>query len=254
MDRGERLRAKLLANFLRALGPAAIVLGGGTLGTPLYGESRQVSSAPRVTCPALVPAVKGQTATLPCVVVNTSGKTLYLLAEPFTLEGPKRASDPYIYFAVAGERIENVLRFDRNPHWGILIKPAVHIERSSLRRLVRIEPEATMRLAVLWEIPSDATYPSLGDWVAQLKIVFLDEAKLTELGANPALSPSCRSDLLSGVKGAAENSSLELKTTRPKPGARYEYDGCRDVISEAFQHAFSDRIKLRVKLAQGHGL
>lgn len=205
------------------------------------------SRGPKIVCAALVKARGDSTARIDCTAKNTGRDTFYLVPQPVSLEGPLTKAAPYIYYSVDWDRAENVLRFNRKPRWGTLFHRVVHIERRSLAHLVRLEPGSAMSLAVLWPIPLNGCCPSPGDWVSQLKLIYLDSSSRIYLTGDGILPAACAKDLLAGTSAAPFKKILELPAIRVAPVARVSRDRCEKLISAALKSAFSNTFVLRVR-------
>jgi hypothetical protein len=201
----------------------------------------------QVFCPHRVDTKRGENARISCFVENRAREALYLLAEPLALEGPLRKSEPYLYYPVDLERTENALRFDRKPRWFVMFRRVVHLDRKSFAHFVRLESGAKMGLNVRWLIPSQGDYPSPGEWISQIKLIYLDSVSRESLLKPGALPDDCRRDLLAGLSNAPVHSSLELGAERPVQAPRISQDGCGEVVSPAFKDVFSERFVLRVR-------
>jgi hypothetical protein len=199
-----------------------------------------------VSCDRLAQATKGKPLRISCTLTNRGSTELYLLQESFVLEGPSHPKALYVYQPVDGERVENTIRFAKDPRWGALFHRVVDIASSSLSHLLRLDPAKTMRLVVTWPIPGDQGYPDRGDWTAQIVLPYLGREALTRLQADSDKGALCRSRLL-GISKSPSRDSFRLGAVRRENVDREATDPCLQTLSKAFEHSFSERLTVSVR-------
>jgi hypothetical protein len=247
MVTGNRTDEKSLSKTVVAAGMVALLSFGDVLGVTHLVAAEARSSTLEVNCGSLILAARGDTARFSCMISNHGAAVAYLLQEPLVLEGPISKDKLYLYHPVDGERAENTLRFDRDPRWGILFHRVVHLEKKSLENFAQLGPGTSVRLTIRWQVPKDGSYPSVGDWIAQVALIFLDQGSLSETQPETSLGPECRVPLLKRLNGSPILSSLELPAIRGESGDRESSDVCLQSLSRAFKHVFSEQFKLRVR-------
>lgn len=194
----------------------------------------------------MVPATQGSESQIPCNVFNKTTKPIILLNEAFALEGPIDNASSFPLFGAGPERFENLLRYADRPRWGELFNYRVDLKLGSLQHLIRLQARSTIPLEVSWPIPADGTFPNRGSWVCQLKLIYLDEDALIRFQRDSRIPRLCKKQLTLAVKKAVNPPSLKVKTFRPKIEARYIEGTCLNLISDAFEHEFSNMFTLRV--------
>jgi hypothetical protein len=212
-----------------------------------------------------------------CTIQNRGRTSIYLLNEDPVLEGPRAPNVPYIYRCTGCGRYgrhENTLQYNRlevgTLDLPVLFHPTIHLHLKDVKRLVRVEAGAKTDLKLTWQLER-VQFPSVGEWLIQLKMIYLSADEAGDLLQKGALPPVCHAVLAQalGASGMPQN-PLELVPFReadvvfnldakgkpipndppvspsPRESKGSAYNGCYDVISERFQDVFSATWVLRV--------
>lgn len=230
-----------------------------------------------LSCPASTAVKAGSVMKVNCMVQNRGRHPIYLLNEDPVFEGPRAPNVPYVYRCTGcGKygRHENTLQYNKREvgtlDLPVLFHPTVHLRLKDLKRLVKVEAGATRGLKLTWQL-DHLQFPSVGEWMVQLKLIYLSAVDAGSLLQKRDLPPICLAVLVQalGTSGSAPRASLaqgslELVPFRgpdifvgsdakgkpipnnppisPAPGKSrgVAYDGCHDVISEQFRDAYSN--------------
>ncbi len=216
--------------------------------------SSRLSAILSIACPPLVEASENTNFAFSCRVTNRDTESVFVLVTPLVLEGPTHPESSYIYYFVAGQRTENVLQYGRGKNavldLPVLFKPAVHLRLQDFSQFIKIAPEESREFAVLWHL-NEADLPYQGDWSARIKLVFLARGAIERIMSR-RLSPVCDRALRLGLaKGERSLPYRTINVIRPLGPRGYKFDGCRDVVSEATDHAYSNEFHLRVSNGEG---
>lgn len=241
---------------------------------------QQSSNDVRLSCPAGLSIKAGALLKLDCTAENHAKSPVYMLYQDPVIEGPRAPKIPYIYLCTGcgkyGRR-ENTIQYNRAEvgtlDLPILFHPTIHVPLKDLKNLVRFEAGAKRNVTVTWQLDR-SQFPLAGEWLVQLKMIYLSTESVDNLLRLGSLPPICRSVLARAV-GRAEAAPPKISPSKPRalvpfrvadifavsddasipksppsPVAKRReriYDGCHDVISEEFKDVFSNVSNLRVQ-------
>ncbi len=212
----------------------------------------QEPPVPVLRCDDAVTSHKGLGARIRCVIENPGEHEIFVLSSPFTLEGPSPPSE-YIYKFSAGLRFENVLDYDRVTKGlarPILFKPYIHLTTEELSALLRVPAGRHASFSLAWEADGSFFFPDNGDWLLRPKLVFISAYHLRELETTDSLAPGCRENVVEKIAVGARKFEKEfvfhVRNFDPDD-VYFMSDRCHDIISEKFEHVYSNDIRLTVQ-------
>jgi hypothetical protein len=234
-----------------------------------------------LSCPASAAVKVGSVMKVNCTVQNRGREPVYLLNEDPVLEGPRAPNVPYVYRCTGcGKygRHENTLQYNKREvgtlDLPVLFHPTVHLRLKDLKRLVKVGAGTTRGVKLTWQL-DPLQFPSVGEWLVQLKLIYLSTVDAGSLLQKRDLPPICRAVLAQALGGSAPRAglaqgSLELvpfrgpdifvgldakgkpipnnppSSSAPRKSKGVSYDGCHDVISEQFRDTYSNVWLLKI--------
>jgi hypothetical protein len=229
--------------------PHCLVLSVSFLLSVLLGGRNPLEAQVQLFCPEGLEGREGKVLTVSCVVKNASQGDIHLLADDFVLEGPRSATEPYVYNPAGRSRIENVVEYGARRVGqalpGNLFHPVNHLTFQQLGLLIQVPKGRSQRIDIAWPL-AEGSYPTQGTWWTRISVTYIDERHLRELQAGEDLSVVCRKALQKSLASLKPwPSTLAVSVTRR---TRKEFsDQCREVISERFQHVQSTVLSLKVR-------
>lgn len=228
-----------------------------------------------LSCPANAEARAGSAVKVSCTLQNLGKRSIYLLNQDPVLEGPRAPEVPYVYRCTGCGRYgrhENTLQYNKAEvgtlDLPILFHPTIHLRLKDLERLRKLGAGEKRDVQLSWQLDREQ-FPLLGEWLTQLKLIYLPASEATDL-LRRDLSPICRAVLRRALDKGDGHSPLKLVPFRepdtlsnfdaagnqipnkppsspaPSKSRGVAYNGCQDVISERFQDVFSNVWKLKV--------
>jgi hypothetical protein len=179
-----------------------------------------------------------------CQIENKGESPFYLLLDDFVLEGPATSGSDYLYMPLGGLRYENVLHYYQK-EFGELFHPRVTVDLKKLARLALLDKRSSREITINWLIV-EGENPRRGKWKARISLLYLTRANVNELLRQGSLPPVCRRILSTAVDAAGHSSIYSLRAYRPVGRREFLNDGCHDVISERFDHLFSNRFEVNL--------
>jgi hypothetical protein len=182
---------------------------------------------------------------LSCILTNSLKKDVLWLGSPFVLEGPL-GGDDYIFIFTGGERIENTLEYGlatlSKLGGPIQLHPTIHLSETDVSRLFRIQAGADVAFDIRLrsaEPGSNLIEPE--EWLFRAKVVVGKVHDLVGMIENDQISPECADQLYLGF--TFRPAPAKIPAIEPGGSDRgYEIDGCRDRISEQFDHVYSNEL------------
>ncbi len=215
------------------------------------GAAQKPLLMPRLDCAESLIAKVQERLRLDCRLVNSGEDDLYLLIDRLSLEGPIGGKIPYLYVLIDWDRKENVLQYNfaakKTLDLPSLFHPLAHLTMEDLDKLVLIRRGAGQDVTIYWQFPPGPDYPSAGNWLARVKLIYLTARDAAHLLQPKILTAACRLRLREGLERSTVPREIVLEAKHLSEARGWADDGCRDVISDKFQHLVSKTITLRVK-------
>jgi RHS repeat-associated protein len=174
----------------------------------------------------------GVQAEITCTLENGLAEPVLVPATPFIAEGPGEGE--YLYKFVFGDRFEHVFQYGRGKlDLPFQLEPVVHLTSDAIRGLRTLPAGGRATIHVQWTPPDGAR------WQARVKMIFVRRSRLEKAMAR--VKAECAAWADAALLGAAPLPPQAWPVRDPSALKRsYDYDGCRDVLSEAFEHVASE--------------
>ena len=199
----------------------------------------------------LTPVIHGTLAMeMTCTFSNSGLSDALLLADPPIIEGP-RDDELYLRMSIGYQRYQNMIEYhpatiealDRSTQ----LHPFVLIDIDQAH-FVRVSPMREIDLEFKYAPPIEENLFKSGEWLIRAKVMAAYEEILAPGRLGAEISFECEERLEAATRGAKKfrDGALELPAKRRGKGGASVINGCDEIISEKFQHIFSEDILFSV--------
>jgi hypothetical protein len=179
-----------------------------------------------------------------CNLLNKLSEPVLIPATSLAAEGP--VGPPYIYKYLFGERYQHVFQYDLAANGTlekpIQLEPAVHLSSGVIRDLRWLPPNGSATIRIVWT-PPQALRRRSARWLARAKLIYARRSRFENAAAR--VHGACRelATIPLQRRAALPASPWSVRYETPTYPS-YRYDGCHDVLSEAFEHAVSPEFSI----------